>query len=122
MKYIVEFSYQYEDLFDTNQFSVETDLSHEEVKQLIVEKSVQIEDIKSGTTKQEKLGNVIYLTPVVKENTPYIDTKGNISQQFRNLATIQFDLGRIIIPLGLLEETIVVMTLDEWFDYCLLGR
>jgi len=118
MKYIVEFSFQYEDLFDTVQYSVETPLCADDVKHLIEDKSRVLEDIKNGP-KRSTDGNVVYLKSTNKEQ-PLIDTKGNVSQQFRNLATLQFDRGKLIVPLGLLPETIIIFTPEEWFDYCLV--
>lgn len=118
-KYIVEFSFQYEDLFDTNQFSIETSLSVKEIEVLIYSLSEKLETIKNSVDKKEISGNVIFLNKT-ENSIPLIDSQGNLSKQFRDLATLRFNRGCIIIPLGLILDTLVVMTPDEWFEYCLL--
>ena len=120
-KYIIELSSSGgDDFYQSEQYSIETDMTVTDIYLKIIEKSNLIEEAyrKTQNTKVPKNNKIVYFKPI-KEAKELTDVNGNWNNKFIDICVIQFEVGSVVVPVNLEREEVLILTLDDWFKYCM---
>jgi hypothetical protein len=119
-KYIIELSSSGgDDFYESEMYSVETDKTVSEMYKMICDKSNVIQTAyRKMQDKKPVKSNVVYFKPAY-EAKELTDINGNWKNKFVDMCIIQFEVGSVIVPVNLEKEEVLILTLDDWFKYCM---